>query len=815
MKQTPHSTFFRVSEHTLQVLEWGEIQKLLASFCKSPQGAGFCSVLRPGILSKSEAENLAKAAFEWRELSSELGLSLPLSDVPSLGNMLKRISRLGGISVDEFASLVKFQRCVQGLDQFLKRFSAKKVQFAACLSGIENLDSWARKHFQLLDNQGGIADSASQDLRALREYVKDLHEQIRRKLDDYLHNPKLQELMQDFYVTVRDGRYVLPIKVSFKNKVPGIVHDVSNTEQTVFIEPQEIVEWNNQLKVAEKEIEKEIERILSEVVAATQPHVGAFERNEHLVAKADFLSANAKLSESFSLSYSVPKFNSQELNVKDLLHPLLIQNKKVVANSFQFSQALILSGPNTGGKTVLLKALGLALLMAECGCLVPARDFQIPNSLTGLRANIGDEQSLHLNLSTFSGHLLFIREILDQTHQGDLVLIDEICTGTSPEEGQPLAQSIIEALLDKDVKLFVTTHYGGLKQFALIDERCRIAAMSFDRKSQSPTYQMEMDIPGESSAFDVAAQLGLGVKVIDRARALKGEVSVDLNRAIEKLETARKSYAERQLELEREIERAKNRENTAQEKIMELDRRLREGMQSEAREALKKFNLLREELSQAVKSVDRADAANKGQEVFQKISDAQEQVRAAIEGQGIFDPTSRKALEKDLIVGTVVELESFGLGIVKETPREFRGEKTLVKVQIGDLETSAHFAKLRIPSHNRVEQFKAQKSQITAAKERRNQDRGQTQRAQSSGSRICDIRGKTVDEGLRKVESSLNELAFNDSAVVTVIHGHGSDRLKDALRTYIEKERPELRFRSGSWPGEGGDGVTVIERSNV
>lgn len=814
MNESLKSTRFRVPDRTIEVLEWKGVQRLLGDCARTPQGKTFCALLKPGALSRGEAEAIAEATLEWRELSSELKILMPLADIPDLGTSLKRISRSASISIGEFASLIRFHRAAQGLSQFLNRYTLRKPALQQALSGLELLESWARKQFPLLDAQGQMADNASEDLRALRGLVKELHEQIKKRLDDYLHNPKLAELMQDFYITIRDGRYVIPVKVNFKGRVPGIVHDVSNTEQTLFVEPQEIVEWNNQLKVAEKEIEKEIDRILAVVVAETRPVVEALQKNEELIARADFISANARFSESFGLSYSKAKWHKGPVIAEGLLHPLLVQGRPVVANSLNFEQALILSGPNTGGKTVLLKALGLAALMAQCGCLVPAKSLSLPESLSGLRANIGDEQSLDLNLSTFSGHLQFLNEILNEAEAGDLVLIDEIATGTSPEEGQPLAQAIIERLLDNKVLLFVTTHYGGLKQFAMIEDRCRIAAMTFDKQSQSPTFKMEMDVPGESSAFDVALQLGLPRAVIDRARALRGEVSVDLNCAIEKLEQARKDFVHRGVELEAAIEKARLREQTAQAKIMELEAKMREGVQTEAREAIKKFNILRDELAALIRGSDPATLAQGAQGLFNKIADAQDQARGAIEGNGVFDPGSKLADEKDLNPDTIVEVEGFGMGFVVERPSEMRGPKTQVKVKVGDLHLTALLSRLRVPASARAHQFKASRMAASTSRERRLQDKSTSSRGQGGGSLVCDIRGKAVEEGLRKVEVMLNELAVNEDAVLTVIHGHGTDRLKDALRTYIEKERPELKYRSGSWPGEGGDGVTVIERGN-
>jgi DNA mismatch repair protein MutS2 len=810
------SGYFRVNPRTLEVLEWPLVQELLEARARTPMGKRLAKSIAPGSLSPEAAELRARAALELLDLRAETQLQLPLNDVPEVESVIQRISRQGQISLEEFANLVRFHKVSQGLYHFLHRYVTKRLRVLESLRGVDLLEEWSREHFPLLDPQGGMVDSASEDLRALRSLVRELHEKIRQRLDDYLHNPRLAEIMQDFYITVRDGRYVVPVKTNFKGRVPGIVHDVSNSEATLFVEPEEIVEWNNQLKMAEKEIEREIERILAQVVADSAPYVESFKRNYDLVAQADFLSCAALLTGEWAGGVCAAEWASERvaLEFEALKHPILSLQRPVVANSLSWDHAFVLTGPNTGGKTVLLKSVGLAVAMAWAGLPIPAQTAQIPTDLKGLFADIGDEQSLEQNLSTFSGHLLILKEVLTQAHEGDLVLIDEIATGTSPEEGQPLAQAVIEKLLDSGVRVFVTTHYGSLKQFAMVDERCRIASMAFDSVHGRPTFEVMLDIPGESSAFEIAEQSGLPEEVVGRARELRGELSPDLKAAIGRLEEAQRRLTAKEQDLARSEAKAREREDKAQEKILEYERLQRQGLGEEARGVLKSLNSLRDELSQAVKrSSSEAPNATNASNLFVKIGEAADEARSMMEGE--VDLGARPIADDELKADAVVEVEGFGVGRVVETPRDLsRGAKTPVQVQIGEIQMSVVRSKLKKPSSERLQKFKTAQASLRAARERRERAPNPSSRGSAvAGSVVCDVRGRTVVDAMRKVEIALNELSRDEDAIVTIIHGHGSDRLKDNIRDYIRRQRDDLEYRPGTWPGEGGDGVTVVERA--
>ena len=800
------------SASALRALEWSRLQFELSARARSPIGQRLGNEWEPGLLGLDEARMQAKATLELFELKNAEGVQPPAGDTPVLDDVLMRITRSGQIDTAEFRSLLSFHRSVLDLTQFARRYASKAPQLSLLTGGIDRLDTWFGEHSLLLDPQGEIVDDASEDLAALRELSRELHKKIRKRLEDYLSSNKLAELMQDFYITLRDGRYVLPIKSNFKGRVPGIIHDVSNSEATLFVEPEDVVEWNNQLKVAEKEIQHEIERILAEVVVKTQPHVSAFFAHQKILARVDLLSAFVQLAIDVKLPLAIA-VDAPKLDFEALTHPLLAIDRGVVSNTFSWEKAFILTGPNTGGKTVLLKAVGLAVCLSRAGLPVFAKSAAVPADLQRIFVSIGDEQNIKENLSTFSAHLKMLSEMYENSESGDLVLVDEIATGTSPEEGQPLAQAFIEKLLDREVRLFVTTHYGALKQFALADARCRIASMAFDSKSRRPTYQLILDVPGESSAFETAAGVGFPEDVLTRARVLRGEPSKDLSQALERLETARVKFFSQEQELADRIERTQKREEQAQRVVEEYGLKQKIMLSEESQKLIKDLSRLRDELALEVKNAQGDELKSGATKMFQKISDTSAQMRVQVgEVQDLSHSGQTRDLENsELVAGALVEIDGLGMGEIVEAPRADVQAKTMILVQVGDLKTRVARERLKRVSGKRGQTYR--NNRVAQERSRDSRPVQLTSSAHSAGvtgSVLCDVRGKTVEDALRRVEQSLNGLFSGEGAVVTIVHGHGTSRLKEAIRDYLNC-RADLTFRPGSWPGEGGDGVTLAE----
>lgn len=796
-------------EKTLDVLEWNHFLEILAQHSLSPMGQSFIAAFRPDFWESAQSSMMAESIIEVVSLQRKQK-QLPLSDLSDLNLVYKRMARGGAISVEEFAQVIRNQKGVISLRSVILTSQLPSLQ--KVLNGLDPLKDWCDVHFPLIDQHGQISDSASEDLRALRMMARDLKNRIDDRLKDYLQDPHLAEIMRDQYITLRDGRYVLPVKTSYKGRMPGIIHDVSKTESTIFVEPQAIVDLNNQLKVTEREIEIEIERILAQVVDRSKDVVPFFITNQEQLALADYLQATARIVSKWD-NFCVAT-QGDELSFQNLAHPLLSLQTKVVSNSLEWKEALILSGPNTGGKTVLLKSVGMALLFARSGIPVCGTSAKVPFELKKVFAEMGDDQNLFEKLSTFSAHIQSLSRIFKEASRGDLVLIDEIATGTAPEEGQALARAVIEYFMEKGVRVFVTTHYGALKIMALADERCRVASMAYDVKKRAPLFKIIMDVPGESSALDAAERLGIPEGVLGRAKQLLGDDSKDLTKAIKNLESSRKHFQDKLLEVE-DSKKVFQQKTKELERLKELaDEKLRNLSREEAKEILRDFKSLREELASKILSLKNEGKESK--QIFEDISQkTQELKNLALEDVPFVQP-KRGIDPQKLKKGMIVEIAGLGMGQVEEDFQAVSNTKASVSVKVGEIKTRVGVERIFDVTNEEKLRFDQSRKSWLGVEKRKSGPKVQvvSQSKAQVGSFVCDVRGKTWEEASRKIDSALNQLTAREATSVTIVHGHGKEVLKERIRTYLEKERTEFKFRTGSWPGEGGDGVTIVEEAS-
>lgn len=796
-------------EKTLDVLEWNHFLEILAQHSLSPMGQSFIAAFRPDFWESAQSSMMAESIIEVVSLQRK-EKQLPLSDLSDLNLVYKRMARGGAISVEEFAQVIRNQKGVISLRSVVLTSQLPSLQ--KVLNGLDPLKDWCDVHFPLIDQHGQISDSASEDLRALRMMARDLKNRIDDRLKDYLQDPHLAEIMRDQYITLRDGRYVLPVKTSYKGRMPGIIHDVSKTESTIFVEPQAIVDLNNQLKVTEREIEIEIERILAQVVDRSKDVVPFFITNQAQLALADYLQATARIVSKWD-NFCVAT-QGDELSFQNLAHPLLSLQTKVVSNSLEWKEALILSGPNTGGKTVLLKSVGMALLFARSGIPVCGTSAKVPFELKKVFAEMGDDQNLFEKLSTFSAHIQSLSRIFKEASRGDLVLIDEIATGTAPEEGQALARAVIEYFMEKGVRVFVTTHYGALKIMALADERCRVASMAYDVKKRAPLFKIIMDVPGESSALDAAERLGIPEGVLGRAKQLLGDDSKDLTKAIKNLESSRKHFQDKLLEVE-DSKKVFQQKTKELERLKELaDEKLRNLSREEAKEILRDFKSLREELASKILSLKNEGKESK--QIFEDISQkTQELKNLALEDVPFVQP-KRGIDPQKLKKGMIVEIAGLGMGQVEEDFQAVSNTKASVSVKVGEIKTRVGVERIFDVTNEEKLRFDQSRKSWLGVEKRKSGPKVQvvSQSKAQVGSFVCDVRGKTWEEASRKIDSALNQLTAREATSVTIVHGHGKEVLKERIRTYLEKERTEFKFRTGSWPGEGGDGVTIVEEAS-
>lgn len=647
-----------------------------------------------------------------------------------------------------------------------------------------------------------MSDSASEKLSDIRRKIRANGQKVRDKLDKIVRSPSAKYL-QESIITQRDGRFVVPVKTEHKSELPGLVHDTSSSGATVFIEPMAVVELNNEIRLLRIKEKEEIERILAEMSAEVADFGEGILRAFKAMTALDLVFAEADLA--FDMRAAMPRLNSEgRLLLKNARHPLLNKNTAVpisVSLGIEYD-TLIITGPNTGGKTVTLKTVGLLTLMASCGMLIPASDGCTLPFCDVVLADIGDEQSIEQSFSTFSGHMTNIVSILERATPESLVLIDELGAGTDPVEGAALATAILMELRLRGIHTVATTHYAELKSYALETDGVMNACCEFDPDTLRPTYRLLIGAPGRSNAFAISGKLGLDESIIATARGLVSENDLRFENVIAALDEARRATEREREESEKlriGLEELKRRNADAEKTLQAEKRRIIEKAREEARAVVDKTRALTDkllaELDELRKSGELTDS--------ERIRRAREAVKRGIsEAENTADPVeAAAALQKPtrpLKVGDTVELISIGKrATVIEAPKS----NGTVTVMAGIVKTKVSLAELRL-----IEGTKPNKEEPKA---HRNVS-GITSRAERSASTEIDIRGMSVDEALIEVDRYIDNAVMSGVGAVSIIHGKGTGVLRKAVQEHLRHVKYVKSFRLGVF-GEGENGVTIAE----
>lgn len=641
----------------------------------------------------------------------------------------------------------------------------------------------------VVDKEGELRDNASSELRSIRNQMATARTRLKEYLREFVRSTQHQKYLQDAIVTERGGRYVVPVKIEYRNEIKGIVHDESASGATVFIEPAVVVDGNNKIRRLELEEEREIERILSEASRHIAPYVEELVNNLELLKKFDFILARARLA--LEMNGVRPIFNDRGLvRLRTARHPLL--GSEAVPIDLELGQKfdiLVITGPNTGGKTVALKTVGLLVLMGMAGLFVPAGEGSELSCFDAVYADIGDEQSIEQSLSTFSSHMSNIIRILGCASSQSLVLLDELGAGTDPLEGSSLARAILEELLARQAKAVVTTHQSELKAFAYQHERVENASVEFDPITLMPTYKLAIGIPGQSNAFEIAERLGLKGSIVARAREFVPQQELELGRML------------------RDLKEARFRVETERQQMAVLQRELREE-RDQLQEAAARFE---EERREALRRIRREGEAyltrtrREADEVLGEIKELLKQ-KESIKWHELERPRRRlrklrmtvpreeepAAEPDDLIPGSYVEIRNIGQkGYILEGPNA-SGE---VMVQVGIMKLTVDQDQLR-PMQSPEQKVMRSRTRTFLDKARQiNPER--------------DLRGMTVADALHEVEKYLEDAHLAGLEQVRIIHGKGTGALRKAIQDWLGRNSRIKSFRDGERT-EGGFGVTVV-----
>jgi len=794
----------------MQVLEWARVLEFLALHAQSAMGVAQCRSL-------TLSSDLVDACLRQQETTEMVNLlegndPVPALTFPDIREQLIRSGKGGTLEAGELRDCAVVLALMAEVERYAESHQGKLQALAQVLEPLhvtKTLKGVLKAIEGVIQSDGSMKDTASPELRRLTHQAQGLKQEMRQQLEQLLHSKRYEDVLQESYFAQREGRYVVPVKADMRGRIPGILHDVSSSGATVFLEPRELVELNNSIKVADLEIEREVQRILRELTALVASKAAEIEQGIEVLADCDVIRAKAEMSRRLKC-HPVVLNEDGRVMLTQARHPLLLIAKDdVVANDILMDEkirVLVISGPNTGGKTVTLKIVGLFALMVRAGLHLPCAPESEMALFTDLYADIGDAQDLTRDLSSYSAHMTSMIRLLsesaaqpmlsERSTPHSLVLLDEPVTSTDPQEGAALAEALLCRLAELNMKVVVTTHYGALKELAQTTSSFMNASVEFDVERLAPTYRLFIGIPGGSSALEIAGRLGMDQSILNDARRRLHHEDHRLDELMADLQRKQRQLAD---DGER-VRRARHEAEQAAREAQALRVRLEEAEQ-EARLGLKKklgeqFQRARAEVQATVDSLKREQKLIKAKETKQRLHELETKTRQEL------TPASTPIPLEQLDVGDSVEIAGLGMtGSLLETPQ---GKKR-VRVKVGEGEILASVSNL-IGIPREPHPVTAQPVSSASGYRRVSTSNGLGLDEQT----VVDVRGQAADEALDQVVAALDRATLDGAPFLRIIHGHGTGRLKAVLREYLKGSPYVAEFRPGD-KAEGGDGVTVAK----
>jgi len=792
-----------MNSKALKILEYNKILEQLASFASTDLGAERCLNLVPDDNMDNILKNLQETDDALQRLWHNGRISF--GGVKNIAASVKRLevgSNLSATELLDISSTLDVALRVKAFARDYRDGHDTDDEFIDSLderfSMLEPLSPLNTNIKRCIVSPDEIADDASSELRSIRRSIRNTGEKIRSQMNSMVNSPTTRTYLQEYVITQRDGRYCLPVKAEYRSNVPGMIHDQSSSGSTLFIEPMVVVSLNNDLKTLAIKEQEEIERILAELSSEAAGFVTELHDDLQILTDLDFIFAKA----SFSKSYngSKPAYNCDgKINIKKGRHPLL-DSKKVVPIDIYIGDTfdqLIITGPNTGGKTVSLKTVGLFTLMGQSGLLIPADDSSMLSVFTEVYADIGDEQSIEQNLSTFSSHMKNIINIVEKADKDSLVLFDEICAGTDPIEGAALAISILSFLHRMKIRTIATTHYSELKVYALKEDGIENACCEFSVETLSPTYKLLIGIPGKSNAFAIAGKLGLPEFIIDEARLSIDSEQKSFEDLLSELENSRTSLEKERLELsgiKAETERTRDEYKKKSQQIDDRRERIIREANEEAQEILQEAKSFADETIRKVNKLGSSakDLEKERHKVREKLNEHADKASKELK-----KTPSKVYKPKDFKIGDDVKVLSLNLnGTVSSLPND-KGD---MYVQMGILRSLINIRDVEL-----IDTVTITAPSLTKT------GSGKIKFSKSASvSTEINLIGCTVDEAIAKLDKYLDDAYLAHMPSVRVVHGRGTGALKNAVWQHLKRLKYVASYRLGEF-GEGSDGVTVVE----
>ena len=778
-------------EKSIATLELPRVLEQLAACASTQEGKERCLALRP-MTDPDDVQRAQEETSAAVEMLIKRG-SPGFSGVKPVGASLHRADMGGSLNTRELLEVAAVLRCARTVQDY--GAGEEKTPISHLFRALTPNRFLEETITNSIIGEDELADSASSELASIRRHIRATEAKVRDILQRILASNQ-SKYLQESIITIRSDRYVVPVKSEFKNAIPGLVHDVSSSGSTFFIEPMGVVKANNELRELMAQEKKEIERILAELSAQCAAHREDIAEDYDLLVWLDAIFARGRLS--LNMEAAQPRLSDRYLRLRKARHPLL-DRKKAVANDLELGDrfdTLMITGPNTGGKTVTLKTIGLLTLMAQCGLHIPTGS--TVRIFDRVLADIGDEQSIAQSLSTFSSHMTNIVGILQEADDRTLILFDELGAGTDPVEGAALAAAIIESARGIGALVAATTHYAELKVYAMTTAGVENASCEFNVETLAPTYRLILGIPGKSNAFAISRRLGLPEYIIEKAAARLDAENVRFEDVLTKLDQQRQEMEKerteaRRLKLEMEQSAAKAREY--RERLEAERAKVVEKAQAEARSIIQEARAASDLAISELKELKKRKDLD-----WQQVNDGRAEARRLLNEaeRGIGGPVQEPEAPpptREARAGDTVELVSMG---TKASVLSVNKDGTL-QLQAGILKISARQSEVRVVEGETQSQKEARKIIQRAERTLR-----------TAAPREVDLRGMMTDEAVAALESFLDTAMLGKLETVTIIHGKGTGAVRNAVRTYLKRSRYVKAFRPGRY-GEGEDGVTVVE----
>ena len=794
-----------IQEKYIRILELDKILSMLAELT-------CCETAKLRVMSIKPSDNLQIVQDETTKTSDAFLLSAHFG-APSFGDIDDpsehlKLAKVGGIltpyALLNIASVLRQARLL--LDwyaQCANMQNSLKPVFGMLAAN----KAFEKRISDVFISEDEISDQASDELYSIRKKIRSIGSRIRETLDKMIHSGTYQKALQENIVTMRDGRYVVPVKAEYKNTINGLVHDTSSSGATLFIEPMAVVEANNDIRVLKAKEKTEIERILKELSAECSAQADLISGDFETLITLNIYFAKARLAE--QMNAVKPQITDNgTIRLNKARHPLIAKNK-VVPITLSLGEeytSLVITGPNTGGKTVTLKTIGLLTLMTMCGLLIPVSDNSTITVFQKVLVDIGDEPSISQNLSTFSAHMTNISSILEKADRHSLILVDELGSGTDPVEGAALAMAILEQLREKKAIVAATTHYAELKIYALETQGVKNASCEFDVKTLQPTYRLLIGTPGRSNAFEISRRIGIPEEVLKRASSYVEGEKQRFEDVIDRLEASRQDFEEKTAGLEKQIkELAQEQESlrNANQNAIEEKERIIEKARQEARKIVESVrmdaNLVMDELEKLRKQKEKEDFSR-------RVGEAKSQMRGKLDrlydkaNPVITRSNEDYVLPRPLKKGDhvlLVDIDKTGV-VLQEA-----GKSGEVLVQTGLIKSRIPIGNLRLLDPKKVQN----KAPSGKAMRTLSTNKGG---ATARGMLELDLRGQTVEEAIMELDMFVNKSLLSNISQVTIIHGKGTGALRAAVHKYLRQCKQVKAFRLGVY-GEGEDGVTIVE----